>query len=452
MTGICGLVGPETGETATMLERMLGALAMRGTSRRTVKVKIGNTSYVLGVRESSSYGAGGLFSNGILTLAIDGYFCNDAIEKFLESSLPGSKAFRELYKSEGAYAMLGVSSEGLVGGRDPVGQKPLYYGSDKGVVLFASLKTALTNAGIANPKPVPPGQIVSITNSATSTDDTYRLENTDEEDNIGEEAAVEKLGSLLAESAIRTVPEGSALAFSGGLDSTLVAQAAMLTSRRPELFTVGLENQPELQHAQQVADQMGLPITVRELTKKEVVNLLPDVVQATESIDPTVVGVSLPFYATCQMARAKGLKHIDAGRLSDELFEGYARFEELAGNVATIKREVWESLVSASANDFEPGDKVAVTNGLGLRCPFAYLPLVQYALRIPAGFKVRVQNGQPVRKFILRKLASSWGLPASVVDRPKRAIQYSTGVMNVLEKEAKNRGLGLRDLFQEQVA
>src|SRR2546427_5171117 len=346
MTGICGLVGPETGETATMLERMLDTLAMRGTSRRTVKVKIGNTSYVLGVRESPSFGAGGLFSNGILTLAIDGYFCNGAIEKFLESSLPGSKAFRELYKSEGAYAMLGVSSEGFVGGRDPVGQKPLYYGSEKGVVLFASLKTVLTNAGIANPKPVPPGQIVSITNSATSTDDTYRLENTDE-DNISEESAVEKLGSLLTESAIKTVPEGSALAFSGGLDSTLVAQAAMLTSRRPELFTVGLENQPELQHAQQVADQMGLPITVRELTKKEVVNLLPDVVQATESIDPTVVGVSLPFYATCQMARAKGLKHIVAGQLSDELFGGYARFEELAGNVATIKREAWDSGISS---------------------------------------------------------------------------------------------------------
>src|SRR3989442_11921694 len=356
MTGICGLVGPETGETATMLERMLGALAMRGTSRRTVKVKIGNTSYVLGVRESSSYGAGGLFSNGILTLAIDGYFCDDAIEKFPESSLPGSKAFRELYKSEGAYAMLGVSSEGLVGGRDPVGQKPLYYGSEKGVCLLSRIKTVLTNAGIANPKPVPPGQIVSITNSATSTDDTYRLENTDEED-ISEESAVEKLGSLLTESAIKTVPEGSALAFSGGLDSTLVAYAAMLTSRRPELFTVGLENQPELQHAQQVADQMGLPITVRELTKKEVVDLVPDVVQATESIDPTVVGVSLPFYATCQMARAKGLKHIVAGQLSDELFGGYARFEELAGNDATVKREVWESLVSASANDFEPGDK-----------------------------------------------------------------------------------------------
>src|SRR5438445_12521665 len=166
MTGICGLVGPETGETATMLERMLDTLAMRGTHRRTVKVKIGITSYVLGVRESHSFGAGGLFSNRILTLAIDGYFCDGAIEKFLESPLPGSKAFREFYKSAGAYALLGVSGDGLGGGSDQVGEKPLYYGSDKGGILFASLKSALTKAGTANRKPVPPGEIVSNTNAA----------------------------------------------------------------------------------------------------------------------------------------------------------------------------------------------------------------------------------------------------------------------------------------------
>ena len=451
MTGICGLVGLETGETTTILERMLDALTIRGTSRRIVRVKVANTVYVLGIRESASIDSGGLFSNGILTTAIDGFFCDDAIERFLESSLPDSKAFQEFYKSPGDYAMLGVSNEGLLAGRDPIGQKPLYYGSDKGIVLFASLKTALTTAGIAEPKPVPPGQIVSITNNAPSTDDTFRLENTAEE-RITEETAVKKLGSLLTESAVKTIPEGSALAFSGGLDSTLVAQAVTLSHRKVELLTVGLENQPELQHAQQVADQMRLPITVRELTKKEVIDLVPEVVQATESVDPTVVGVSLPFYATCQVARAKGLTHIVAGQLSDELFGGYARFEELAGNDATVRREVWDSVASASINDFEPGDKVAVANRLDLRCPFAYLPFVQYALRIPAGLKVKIENARPVRKYILRKLAATWGLPSSVVNRPKKAIQYSTGVMNILEKEAKSRGLSLKDFFQEQVA
>src|SRR2546428_1968306 len=250
MTGICGLVGPETGETTTMLERMLDALTVRGNSQRIVKVKVANTMYVLGIRESTSIDSGGLFSNGILTTAIDGFFCDDAIGGFLESALAGSKAFQEFYKSPGDYAILGVSNEGLIAGRDPIGQKPLYYGSDKGILLFASLKTALANVGIADPKPVPPGQIVSITNAAPSTDDTYRLENI-AEDRITEETAVKKLGSLLTESTVKTIPEGSAIAFSGGLDSTLVAEAAVLSPRKVELLTVGLENQPELQHAQQ---------------------------------------------------------------------------------------------------------------------------------------------------------------------------------------------------------
>jgi asparagine synthase (glutamine-hydrolysing) len=451
MTGICGLVGPETGETSTMIERMLDGLTARGTSRRIVKYKRENSIYVLGLRETTSIDSGGLFSNGALTTAIDGFFSNNAIEGFLESSAAGSKAFREFYKSAGAYAIIGVSNDGLFAGRDPVGQKPLYCGSQSGIVLFATLKSALTNAGITDPKPVPPGQIVSVTSGVFSTDDTYRLENA-AEDEMSEEAAVKKLGDLLTESATRTIPEGSGVAFSGGIDSTLVAKAAIISGRKVELLTVGLGDQPELGHAQEVADQMGVPITVRALTTREIVDLIPDVVQATESVDPTIVGVSLPFYATCQLARGKGLTHIVAGQLSDELFGGYARFEELAGNDATIKREVWDSVVSASANDFEPGEKVATLNRLDLRCPFAYLPLVKYSLRIPARFKVNLGNGQPVRKYILRKLASAWGLPSSVVNRPKKAIQYSTGVMNVLEKEAKSRGLGLRDFFQEQVA
>jgi len=78
------------------------------------------------------------------------------------------------------------------------------------------------------------------------------------------------------------------------------------------------------------ADQMGLPITVRELTKKEVVDLVPDVVQATESIDPTVVGVSLSVLRNLSDGSSERVEHIVAGQLSDELFGGYARFEELA--------------------------------------------------------------------------------------------------------------------------
>jgi asparagine synthase (glutamine-hydrolysing) len=106
------------------------------------------------------------------------------------------------------------------------------------------------------------------------------------------------------------------------------------------------------------------------------------------------------------------------------------------------------SVLAAATNDFEPGDKLAVSHGLELQSPFAYLPLVDYALSIPISLKLRLIGDGVVRKYILRRLAASWKLPESVVNRPKKAVQYSTGVQKILLKEAKTRKMKLSELLE----
>src|SRR5439155_6383022 len=68
-------------------------------------------------------------------------------------------------------------------------------------------------------------------------------------------------------------------------------------------------------------------------------------------------------------------------QLSDELFGGYGKFEEVALRDGTenLGRGMFDSVVAASVKDFDPGDKLAVAAGLELCCRFAYLPLVEYA-------------------------------------------------------------------------
>jgi hypothetical protein len=53
-----------------------------------------------------------------------------------------------------------------------------------------------------------------------------------------------------------------------------------------------------------------------------------------------------------------------------------------------------------------------------------------------------------VRKYVLRRLAADWNLPASVVNRPKKAVQYSSGVQKVLVREAKRRGVSVSGLLE----
>jgi len=152
----------------------------------------------------------------------------------------------------------------------------------------------------------------------------------------------------------------------------------------------------------------------------------------------------------CEVAEELGMGHLLVGQLSDELFAGYGRFEELAlkHHFLEAKKEVLRSVLAAATNDFEPGDKLAVSHRLELQCPFAYLPLVHYALSIPISLKLRLTDNGVVRKYVLRRLAASWKLPESVVNRPKKAVQYSSGVQKVLLKEAKKRKMKLSDMLE----
>jgi asparagine synthase (glutamine-hydrolysing) len=109
---------------------------------------------------------------------------------------------------------------------------------------------------------------------------------------------------------------------------------------------------------------------------------------------------------------------------------------------------MFNSVVAASVKDFDPGDKLAVSAGLELCSPFAYLPLVEYVLKLPTSLRVNLTKGKVIRKYILRKLAAHLSLPESVVNRPKKAVQYSSGVQKVLLKEAKRRGTNLRTMLE----
>jgi asparagine synthase (glutamine-hydrolysing) len=145
-----------------------------------------------------------------------------------------------------------------------------------------------------------------------------------------------------------------------------------------------------------------------------------------------------------------GLRYVAAGQLSDELFGGYGRFEDIALRDGTddLGREMFHSVVAASAKDFDPGDKLAVAAGLELCCPFAYLPLVEYVLKLPSSLRVNLADGKVTRKYILRRLAAHLSLPQNVVDKPKKAVQYSSGVQKVLLKEAKRQGMSLGKMLE----
>ena len=447
MTGIAGIIGPDAGKEASKLDSVLKAMKSRGSLTQSMAIYGEHESIALG---SCSHQ---LVQSSKVDIERTSFTVDGAIPATLEleeiGGEAGQRAFSEAIQEDGGFSMLAISGGKLLAGRDILGLKPLYYGRDwSGAVAFASLKAGLSRIGIRDPRAVPPGHLVAVSNKQMTVLVKQSLSSS-KELKVSEDEATARVGHLLLESLAETPPEDYALAFSGGLDSTLVAHAAKENGLRPELITVGLKGQAELEHARRVAKELGLDITVRELSQSEIIDRLGEVVETVESNDPTVIGHSVPLFFVCEVAEEMGIGHLLVGQLSDELFAGYGRFEELAlkHHFLEAKKEVLRSVQAAATNDFEPGDKLAVSHRLELQSPFAYLPLVDYALSIPISLKLRLIGDGVVRKYILRRLAASWKLPESVVNRPKKAVQYSTGVQKVLLKEAKRRKMTMQDLL-----
>jgi len=441
-------MGPDAGKEASKLDSVLKAMKSRGSLTQSMAIYGEHESIALG---SCSHQ---LVQSSKVDIERTSFTVDGAIPATLEleeiGGEAGQEAFSEAIREDGGFSMLAISGGKLLAGRDILGLKPLYYGRDwSGAVAFASLKAGLSRIGIRDPRAVPPGHLVAVSNKQMTVLVKQSLSSSKELE-VSEEEATARVGHLLLESLAEDVPEGYVTAFSGGLDSTLVAYAAKENELGPELITVGLKGQAELEHARQVAKELGLEITVRELSQSEIIDRLGEVVETVESNDPTVIGHSVPLFFVCEVAEEMGMGHLLVGQLSDELFAGYGRFEELAlkHHFLEAKKEVLRSVLAAATNDFEPGDKLAVSHRLELQSPFAYLPLVDYALSMPISLKLRLIGDGVVRKYILRRLAASWKLPESVVNRPKKAVQYSTGVQKVLLKEAKTRKMKLSELLE----
>jgi asparagine synthase (glutamine-hydrolysing) len=109
-----------------------------------------------------------------------------------------------------------------------------------------------------------------------------------------------------------------------------------------------------------------------------------------------------------------------------------------------VVSSILEDVKQSYRVNYERDHKVCMDAGLELRLPFSDLPLVEWGLAIPPHLKLSGGPGSP-RKLVLRSLARRLGLPEEVSLRPKKAIQYSTGVNTALRKLAKREGKLLRD-------
>jgi asparagine synthase (glutamine-hydrolysing) len=249
-----------------------------------------------------------------------------------------------------------------------------------------------------------------------------------------ERAAVRRVHRAIGDALTSVPTDDVAVAFSGGVDSALLAAALEVPC-----YVVGFPESHDVETARAAADRLALDLTVETLSHADIEAAVPTVSRATGRTNAMDVSIALPLYLVAQRAAADGVDHLVVGQGADELFGGYAKVAKApddprvaADTVRGARREVVGTLPAQLERDV-----------LGLRAagvepvaPYLADDVVTAALGLPGRMLV-TDRGE--RKWALRLAARQW-LPDATAFRDKKAVQYGSLVSRELDRLARQAG------------
>jgi asparagine synthase (glutamine-hydrolysing) len=375
------------------------------------------------------------------------------VKKFVEmlGSNPLRTAGSMLEKLGGSYVFGIAESNRIIAGRDVFGATPLYIGENETVCAVASERKALWKLGLENVRSFPPGQLAIINENGFSFHKVKELRAPPKE-KLDMETAARALQLLLLESTRKHVSdlEAVAVAFSGGVDSSVVAALAETVGLDIKLVSVGLEGQADVMFAEEAAEALDLPLYLQTYSVSELEETLAKVLWLIE--EPHVVNacIAVPFYWLAETASKLGYPVLLAGQGADELFGGYQRYltEYERSGAEAVEQKLFHDVENAYKANFQRDNQVCSYHGVELRLPFIDRDVVDFSLRLPLRLKINSVEDR-LRKRILRRVARNLEIPSFMADKPKKAVQYTTGVTKALQRLAKDESLTLRKYVEK---
>jgi len=251
------------------------------------------------------------------------------------------------------------------------------------------------------------------------------------------DSRLENLYKSLDHTIKKDCKEPITIAFSGGIDSTLVAFIAQKYCD-VELIAVGVPNSHDLEAARTAAKLIGMKVRTIEVSENEMVSEGIEM-QKQIALSGIEVEFMLPFWIAAKNTTTNILM---CGQGADELFGGYARFRKEKAK-KNLSKEVKDLLKRIPYRE----EKLTDIFNLKLSCPY----LDEKVIKEAEVFSIDERIGD-VGKVILRKLAIIFGLPNEIAKRKKKAAQYGSGSQKAIKNIIKHRIRFEIDFESEKIA
>jgi asparagine synthase (glutamine-hydrolysing) len=348
-----------------------------------------------------------------------------------------------VYLLDGMFAFVIYENGEYLMARDPLGIKPLYYGTgEDGKTLYFASEIKTMKGLVGSIREFPAGHWL---HSKTGWHRHYNIHATIEPFEGTEADALPLIKSTLDEAVTKRmladVPVGVSL--SGGLDSSIVSMLACKGTDQLHSFAVGVEGSEDLVAAKQMAEFLNTQHHQLIYTSADMVKALPEVLYYLETFDPALVRSAMPNYFLAKLT-SDHVKVFLTGEGADELYAGYEYLVDFT-DPAALQNEMIYITQSLHNTNLQRADRMSMAFSLEARVPFLDVKSVAVALGFPPAWKLH--NGRAPKHLLRQAFAKD--LPENIVNRPKQKFSMGAGSSSLIADIA-NREIPNNEFTSEE--
>lgn len=244
----------------------------------------------------------------------------------------------------------------------------------------------------------------------------------------------QKLFDNIKDSISETVSEKKiGIAFSGGVDSTLISKICSDMNYDITLLTIGFPKSHDILFAKEVNEHLKYPHHILEINSETFPTLSLKINQTIKTDNLSWNENCIAFHYVSKLANSLDLDTVITANGIDELFCGYNAYREAFLEGESQINEVMLAKLDNELKMMKAVNLVASEFKVKILQPLLSSKFIEYAKTVPISEKIH-DSEDLYRKHIIRKLASEVNVPEISCMKRKKALQYGSKIHKALLK------------------
>lgn len=245
---------------------------------------------------------------------------------------------------------------------------------------------------------------------------------------------LEKLHKKMKESIQKTTEKKKiGIAFSGGVDSSILAKLCTDLGYDVTLLTIGFADSHDIQFSKEISQLFGYEHEIERIPSKIFPKLVEQIKKTIKTDNLSWTENCIAFYFVSKLARRNCIDIVLTANGIDELFCGYNAYRDAIKHGKDSVMNMMGSKIENEFNMMKAVNIVASEFGVKILQPFLLKGFVIFAIEIPIEKKIHGSDDL-MRKHIVRDLALKIGVPKEAAFKRKKALQYGSLIHKALMK------------------